>query len=113
MSPWGTLATSSGTGYAATAETLAAKVWVAGATLEIISPTGSVTTVGMPGEINASGASTFGYNWKPTTAGTYTLEFHVSQSTVTFSNASETTLEVKVASGAGGGGRGGGGGSGR
>ncbi|MGN6245683.1 MAG: hypothetical protein ACTHQ3_18695 [Motilibacteraceae bacterium] len=106
VSPWGTLATSTSTGYTATAATLPARVWVAGATLAVISPTGSVTTVGMPGEINASGALTFGYNWKPTTAGTYTLEFHVPEGTVTFSNPAATTLNVAITSGGSGGGGG-------
>lgn len=105
VSPWGTLATPNADGtYSATAAVMPARVWVAGAELSIISPSGSVTTVGMPGEINASGAVTFGYNWKPTAAGTYTLEFHVPQGTVTFSNPAGTTLEVTITAGGGGGG---------
>lgn len=107
VSPWGTLATPNGDGtYSATAATMAAKVWVAGAQVRITSPSGIVKYADMPGEINASGAVTFGYNWKPTEAGTYKLEFLAPAGAVTFTNPDATVLAVNITGGGGGGGGG-------
>lgn len=105
-SAYGTLATPNGDGtYSATAATMPARVWVAGAELTIVGPSGSLTTVAMPGEINATGAPVFGYNWRPSEPGVYQLQFHVPEGSVTFSNPAATVLSVTVKSGAGGGGR--------
>lgn len=105
-SAYGTLATQSAdSSYSATAAAMPARVWVAGAQLTITGPNGS-TTAAMPGEINATGAVVFGYNWRPTEPGTYQLQFHVPEGSVTFSNPANTVLSVTVSSRAGGGGGG-------
>lgn len=108
LSEYGTKAVQDTDGYVGNPVVMPARVWVAGAQLTIVGPSGSLTTVAMPGEINATGAPVFGYNWRPSEPGTYTLEFHVPEGSVTFSNPGNTVISVTVTSGAGGG-RGGGG----
>ncbi len=103
-SSYGTLAQSS-TGPATPAD-MTPMVWTTGAYLTI---SGSTTQIPMPGEINATGAPVFGYNWRPAAAGTYTLTFHVPDTSgVTISNSNtgdpnSISITVQVT---GGGGRG-------
>lgn len=112
-SAYGTLATSDGSGgYTATPVVMPARVWAAGATLTITDPTGvAAAPMDLSAEINATGAVVYGYNWTPTMAGTYQLEFAVPGS-VTITNPSATTIDVKVTGGGGSGGGSGGGGRG-
>ena len=105
-SAYGTLA-GSATGPAYP-EAMVPRVWTTGAYLTI---SGSTTEYLMPGEINATGAPVFGYNWRPQAAGTYTLTFHVpSTSGVTISNGDAAdayhsiSITVNVTGGGGGGG---------
>lgn len=111
LSPYGTAATANTdgtTGYHATPVAMPARVWVNGAELTIIGPS-STSTYALPGEINATGAVVFGYNWRPSEPGSYQLQFHVPEGSVTFSNPADTVTNVTVTSGAGGGSGGGGG----
>ena len=112
LSPYGTKAIPGTDGtYTAEITPMPARVWVAGATLSVTDPAGATATFPMPGEINATGAVVFGYNWRPSEPGGYTLAFHVPAGTVNITNS--TTLAVTVKSGSGGGGGRGGGGGGR
>lgn len=100
VSPYGTPATANADGtYSATAVTMPARVWGPGATLSI----NGGSPVAMPGEINATGAIVFGYNWRPSEPGSYTLTFHP-PSGVTVTEGS-LSITVTVRAGAGGGGR--------
>ena len=104
-SPYGTLATDNGDGtYSATAAVMPASVWGPGATLTITGPTNA--TADMPGEINATGAIVFGYNWTPQVAGTYTLTFNP-PSGVTVADSDSLVAHVTVSSSTGKGGGGG------
>lgn len=107
LSKYGTKATAdptSSTGWAGTpVANMSARVWVDGATLTISGPSGT-TTVAMPGEINATGAVVFGYNWRPSEPGVYTLTFKVPAGTVTFSNPAGAVIEATVVAGGSGGG---------
>lgn len=108
-SSYGTLADSA-TGPA-TPASMTPYVWTTGAYLTI---NGSTTQIPLPGEINATGAPVFGYNWRPATAGDYTLVFHVpATSGVMIGNSntgSPQTISVTVTvTGGGGGGHHGGG----
>lgn len=108
-SAYGTLATEDKTGgYFATAAVMPARDWVSGATVTITGPSGSITAP-MPGEINATGAVVFGYNWRPSEPGSYRLTFQVPGNTITFSNPTAAVKDVTVGSGGGGGGGGRGG----
>lgn len=101
-SAYGTLATPDGTGsYTAAATEMPARVWVAGASVTITGPSGTVVAA-MPGEINATGAIVFGYNWRPSVPGIYQLMFHVPEGTVTFANPADTVKSVTVTAGGGG-----------
>ena len=103
LSKYGTKAISDGNGgWMGNPVAMPARVWVAGATLTISGPSGT-TTVAMPGEINATGAVVFGYNWRPTAAGDYVLTFNV-PSTVTISNPTGAVIGATVVAGGGGGG---------
>jgi len=104
-SAYGTLATGDATaGFSATAVDMPARVWASGAQLAITGPDGITTTADMPGEINATGAVVFGYNWWPAETGSYTLTFLVpSGITVAGGNPS---IDVVVGGGGGGGGGG-------
>ncbi|MBT1004193.1 hypothetical protein KIH31_16525 [Paenarthrobacter sp. DKR-5] len=105
-SAYGTLASPDGNGgYTASDQAMPARVWVAGASVTITGPNGTVTA-GMPGEINATGAVVFGYNWRPSEPGTYQLKFQVPEGTVSFSNPADAVKTVTVTSGGGGGKRG-------
>lgn len=95
--------------YSATPTDMVPRVWTSDAYLTI---SDGPTQYSMPGEINATGAPVFGYNWRPTAAGTYTLTFHVpSTSGVTITNGSldgfsiDITVTVTAGGGGGGGGR--------
>lgn len=104
-SAYGTLATANGDGtYSATAVVMPARVWGPGATLSITGPT--TASADMPGEINATGAIVFGYNWTPQVAGTYTLTFNPPAG-VTISNPANLSITVAVSSTTGKGGGGG------
>lgn len=105
VSPWGTKASDGTAAATPTAQTsgVSARVWVKDAYLTI----DDGPQLAMPGEINASGAVTFGYNWRPTTAGTYTLTFHVPDgSGVSIGGGTTTTQMVTVTAGGTGGGGG-------
>ncbi len=103
-SAYGTLATPNGDGtYSATAAAMPARVWGPGATLDINGPVAQ-SGIAMPGEINATGAIVFGYNWRPSAAGSYTLTFH-QPAGVTVADQASLSITVTVKSGAGGGGR--------
>ncbi len=103
-SAYGTKAILSDTAYVGNPLVMPARVWTNGAVLVITGPSG--VTASMPGEINATGAVVFGYNWRPKAAGIYTLTFTVpSTSGVTISNPADMVKIVTVlASGGGGGG---------
>jgi hypothetical protein len=103
-SAYGTKATPDGNGgYTATAAAMPARVWVSGAYVTITGPAGTITAQ-MPGEINATGAVVFGYNWRPSEPGSYQLQFHVPEGSVTFSNPAAAVIDVTVTNGGGGGG---------
>lgn len=105
VSPYGTPAVGSPeNGFSATEVSMAAKVWGPGATLDITGPV-TQTGIAMPGEINATGSIVFGYNWRPTTGGSYTLTFHPPVG-VTVADQGSLSITANVASGGGGGGGG-------
>ena len=104
LSAYGTKASVTDGVFAGVPLVMAARVWVSGATVTITGPESTIT-VAMPGEINATGGVVFGYNWRPSIPGGYTLTFDVPTS-VTISNATELPLTVTVVAGGGGGGGG-------
>jgi hypothetical protein len=77
------------------------RVWASGSNLEITGPT-AVTVEPMAAEINATGKVVYGYNWRPSKEGVYTLTFTASSVGVT------TSVDAQVLASAGGGGGGGG-----
>ncbi len=79
-----------------------ARVWGPDATLSITAPDGQTATVAMPGEINATGAVVFGYNWRPSEPGAYTLTFNP-PSGVTVSDTASLSIGADVTSSGGGG----------
>jgi len=97
-------------------------VWNAGVTLTITGP--SSVSVPFGAELNSAGRVVFGYNWRPTAAGTYTIQATVPTVTLVGTDVGSftshtTTITVEVTSSPGGssgsggsGGSGGGGGSG-
>ncbi|HEX2856243.1 MAG TPA: hypothetical protein VHO26_02025 [Propionibacteriaceae bacterium] len=110
LSRYGTKATSDGgSGWMGNPATMPARVWTSGATVNIAGPTPVVAA--MPGEINATGAIVFGYNWRPQSPGDYTLTFSVpATSGVSISDGAttgtSTSLVVHVNARGGGGGGG-------
>lgn len=104
LSPYGTPAVSSaGPGIEVS---MPARVWGPGATLSITAPDGQTEAVPMPGEINATGAIVFGYNWRPSEPGVYTLTFN-QPSGITIANPDNLSIKADVTSSGGGGGGGG------
>lgn len=79
------------------------RVWAKDAQFEITGPV-VLTLQAMGAEINATGRVVYGYNWRPTAAGDYTIHFTAPSVGV------DTSIAVDVAGSAGGGGGGGGGG---
>ena len=105
-SAYGTEASTTDGVFAGVPVVMPARVWVNGATLTISGPE-PTRTVGLPGEINATGAVVYGYNWRANTAGVYTLTFNA-PSSVSISNPSDMVKTVTVVGGGGGGAGGGG-----
>jgi hypothetical protein len=101
-SPYGTLATlDPATGlYSAAAVSMPARVWASGVTLTIAGPS-STSTVAMPGEINATGAVVFGYNWRPSEPGGYLLTFNAPSGISITGGSASITVMVKSGSGGG------------
>ena len=123
-SAYGTLATPSGTGYVATpisfpntetdsegvAVTTNVRVYDGGgAKLSIVPQGNDPSFQDVTAEINATGAVVYGYNWRPTTAGWYTLSFQTSSYVDLDTTGNHTTsIDVYVAATAGGSGGSGG-----
>jgi hypothetical protein len=85
-----------------------------GAMLRILDESGTaIYAAPFSAELNSTGRIVYGYNWRPTAAGDYTLEFTAPAVKILNGTDDHTfTIAVTVTSGAGGGGGGGAGGGG-
>jgi hypothetical protein len=101
-SAYGTLATSSDAGYAASPVTpySEVRVWDSGAKTTITDPKGNVLDVTMSGELNATGRVVYGLLLTPDYVGPYTVTFTPS-SNVTLSTPSTMTFYVSPSTGDG------------
>lgn len=85
-----------------------------GARLRILSGTTAIYDATFAAELNSTGRIVYGYNWRPTAAGDYTLEFTAPAVKILNGTDDHTfTINVTVDEGTGGGGGGNGGGGGK
>jgi hypothetical protein len=122
VSPYGTLATATATGYVSNPVTPfgETRVWAAGATLSIVATDTDVPVYVGPAtaEINSTGRIVYGYNLRVPAAGDYTITFTFPGVTIQTTDlgdigptADTVSFIVTVTGGGGGGGGKGGGGN--